>query len=67
MTAESPSSTPQNGRSATCLRCKRLTYAPIEVRYTERASGPGVALYACPDCAPRYVPSPSPDDEIGTI
>ncbi|MEV0438964.1 hypothetical protein AB0I84_09430 [Streptomyces spectabilis] len=45
---------------AVCCRCKRLTAAPVPVRYIERASGPGWTLYACPDCAPHLTPGPLP-------
>lgn len=43
-----------------CCRCGRETAAPVGVRYIERASGPGVTLYACPDCAPHLTPGPLP-------
>ncbi|MEU3396683.1 hypothetical protein [Streptomyces filamentosus] len=35
-------------RGALCCRCKRWTYAPVEVGYIERQSGPGVVLWGCP-------------------
>jgi len=35
---------------AVCCRCERWSSAAIPCRYIERASGPGVTLYACPDC-----------------
>ena len=38
--------------TAVCCRCERDTVAPVPVRYVERASGPGVTVYACPDRAP---------------
>ncbi len=37
---------------ALCCHCRKWTSAPVEVRYVERTSGPGVALYACPACVP---------------
>lgn len=40
--------------------CERETVAPVAVRYIERESGPGVTLYACPDCAPHLAPGPLP-------
>ncbi|WP_431044433.1 hypothetical protein ACQUSR_22660 [Streptomyces sp. P1-3] len=43
-----------------CCRCERMTVAPVAVRYVERASGSGVTLYACPDCAPHLTPGPLP-------
>lgn len=46
--------------AAVCCRCKRLTFAPVAVRYVERVSGPGRTLYACPDCAPHLAPGPLP-------
>jgi len=46
--------------AAVCCRCKRLTFAPVAVRYVERVSGPGWTLYACPDCAPHLAPGPLP-------
>ncbi|MBT2489993.1 hypothetical protein J7E96_16005 [Streptomyces sp. ISL-96] len=46
--------------AAVYCRCERLTLAPVAVRYIEPASGPGVTLYACPDCAPRLTPGPLP-------
>lgn len=49
-----------------CCGCGCLTGAPVEVRYVERASGPGAALYACPDCVHRYSPGPQWGDELPT-
>ncbi|MEJ8653858.1 hypothetical protein WKI65_38930 [Streptomyces sp. MS1.AVA.3] len=46
--------------TADCLLCKRTTEAPVAVGYVERVSGPGVMLYACPDCAPHFIPNPLP-------
>jgi hypothetical protein len=48
--------------AAICCRCNRDTAAPIAVRYIERPSGPGVPVYACPDCAPKINHRPHPDD-----
>lgn len=45
---------------AVCVLCERETFAPVAVRYIERASGPGETLYACPDCAPHLAPGPLP-------
>jgi hypothetical protein len=39
-----------------CVRCERITDAPVLVREVHGNSGPGWNVYACPDCAP-YVPS----------
>ncbi|QDY77379.1 hypothetical protein FQU76_13560 [Streptomyces qinzhouensis] len=35
---------------AVCVHCKAETCAPTAVGSIERASGPPVALYACPHC-----------------
>ncbi|WP_190233269.1 MULTISPECIES: hypothetical protein [Streptomyces] len=52
---------------AVCCRCERLTLAPVAVRYVERASGPSVTLYACPDCAPRLIPGPLPGEAAAPL
>lgn len=49
---------------ASCVRCKRWTYAPVPVRYIERASGPGVTLYACPSHAVALGAGPTHADEL---
>jgi len=46
--------------TAVCLLCTRETVAPVAVGYIERASGPGVTIYACPDHAPDFIPGPLP-------
>ncbi len=46
--------------ATSCCRCERMTVAPVAVRHIERASGPGVTVYACPDCAPLLTPGPLP-------
>ncbi|GHD83188.1 hypothetical protein GCM10010336_74050 [Streptomyces goshikiensis] len=51
---------------AHCVRCKRWTCAPVPVRYIERASGPGVTLYACPSHAVAFGAGPTPEDELHT-
>ncbi|AZK94624.1 MULTISPECIES: hypothetical protein [Streptomyces] len=50
-----------------CVRCGRATAAPVVVGVTERASGPPMVQYACPQDATRYGAGPSPDDEIGQL
>ncbi|MFF6787944.1 hypothetical protein ACFY9C_02605 [Streptomyces filamentosus] len=45
-------------RGALCCRCKRWTYAPVEVGYIERQSGPGVVLWGCPSHAVAMIPGP---------
>lgn len=57
LTAELPPT-----RAAHCCRCERWTGTPVEVRYIERASGPGVTLYACPDHAQDLIPGPLPGE-----
>lgn len=51
---------------AVCCQCRRWTTAPVEVRYVERPSGPGVALHACPVCAPHVTHGPTPDELLPT-
>lgn len=46
--------------STSCCRCERMTAAPVEVHHIERTSGPGVTVYACPDCAPLLTRGPLP-------
>ncbi|MGV9313820.1 hypothetical protein ACWDR0_16765 [Streptomyces sp. NPDC003691] len=50
--------------TAPCAHCGRTTAAPITVGVTERASGPPLVQYACPEDATRYGAGPSPDDEL---
>ncbi|AVH99604.1 hypothetical protein C5L38_13055 [Streptomyces sp. WAC00288] len=47
---------------AVCCRCGRRTDVPVEVGYHERQSGPGVAVYACPEHAVVVVPGPVPGE-----
>ncbi|MFE0701157.1 hypothetical protein [Streptomyces sp. NPDC058872] len=47
---------------AHCVRCKRWTWAPVEVGYIERQSGPGVVLYGCPSHAVALNPRPMPGE-----
>ncbi|MCX5203898.1 hypothetical protein OG897_20875 [Streptomyces sp. NBC_00237] len=49
---------------ALCIGCKCLTTAPVVVRCIESASGPGTTLYACPTCAPKLTPGPTPDHTV---
>lgn len=49
---------------ARCCRCRQWTYAPVSVRYIERASGPGFTLYACPTHATTLDAGPTPDDVV---
>lgn len=48
--------------TAVCVLCKRETVAAVAVRHIERASGPGVTVYACPDCAPHVETAPLPGE-----
>jgi hypothetical protein len=41
-----------------CVRCERITTAPVVVSEVHQNSGPGFAVYACPDCAPHFPPVP---------
>ncbi|MFF3557757.1 hypothetical protein ACWD4V_04215 [Streptomyces tsukubensis] len=43
--------------TANCLRCGRITYAPVPVRWVENA-----VRYACPQCAPLTPPGPTPGE-----
>lgn len=52
--------TPASG--ARCCRCRNWTTAPVPVRYIERASGPGMILYACPSHAVAFTPGPIPGE-----
>ncbi|MFD7069853.1 hypothetical protein ACFV97_21780 [Streptomyces sp. NPDC059913] len=52
------------GHVALCVDCKRVTHAPIPVRYVESNSGPGTTLYACPDHAVALGSGPTPEDEL---
>lgn len=47
---------------ALCCRCKRWTYAPVEVGYHERISGAPVVLYGCPSHAVAMIPGPMPGE-----
>ncbi|MFE4594144.1 hypothetical protein [Streptomyces laurentii] len=62
MTRSTPAEATPTPSGATCCRCKRWTYAPVEVGYIERPSGPGVTLYACPSHAVSMTPSPMPGE-----
>lgn len=42
--------------------CGHPTCAPVTIRQIHRTSGAGLTLYACPDCAPRYIPGPQWDE-----
>lgn len=41
-----------------CVRCDRITDAPVVVSEVHQASGPGFNVYACPGCAPHFPPVP---------
>ncbi|MGW6454879.1 hypothetical protein ACWF94_02975 [Streptomyces sp. NPDC055078] len=41
--------------TAHCLRCRRLTAAPVPI-------GRDPVEYACPECAPVLTPGPIPDE-----
>ncbi|WP_338684809.1 hypothetical protein QD712_30200 [Streptomyces acidiscabies] len=50
---------------AHCCRCERWTLAPVICREIERMSGPGVTLYACPDCILVVGVGPASYDPVG--
>lgn len=45
-----------------CVRCHRVTDAPVTVAEVHRSSGPGWNVYACPECAPHFPPVPDVAD-----
>ncbi|AZK98747.1 hypothetical protein B7R87_31625 [Streptomyces tsukubensis] len=47
---------------AFCRVCGRVTTAPVEVGYVERASGPGLVMYVCPEHATTLTPGPVPGE-----
>ncbi|MEU2179291.1 hypothetical protein [Streptomyces thermolilacinus] len=47
---------------ALCIKCHKLTNAPVAVRWIQSTSGPGTTLYACPDHAPGLTPGPMPGE-----
>ncbi|MFB6535086.1 MULTISPECIES: hypothetical protein [Streptomyces] len=49
---------------ALCIKCHKLTDAPVAVRWIESDSGPGATLYACPEHAVQLGAGPTPDDVI---
>ncbi|GAB3951773.1 hypothetical protein [Streptomyces sparsus] len=48
--------------AARCVTCRKLTNAPIPVRWIPSASGPGTTLHACPLHAPGLTPGPTPGE-----
>ncbi|MBT2489822.1 hypothetical protein J7E96_15125 [Streptomyces sp. ISL-96] len=47
---------------ALCIKCNKLTNAPVPVRWIQSNSGPGTTLYACPDHAAELAPGPMPGE-----
>jgi hypothetical protein len=47
---------------ALCIKCHKLTNAPVAVRWIQSASGPGTTLYACPDHVAELAPGPLPGE-----
>ncbi len=47
-----------------CVRCDRITEAPVLVSEVHAGSGPGFNVYACHDCAPRI---PRPPDALDLL
>jgi hypothetical protein len=41
-----------------CVRCDRITDAPVVVAEVRQNSGPGCHVYACRECAPGFPPVP---------
>ncbi|WP_411574066.1 hypothetical protein [Streptomyces fradiae] len=41
-----------------CVRCDRITDAPVVVAEVHQNSGPGFNVYACLECAPGFPPVP---------
>ncbi len=63
MTREALTAESTPGKSgARCSRCKQWTWAPVEVGYVERQSGPGVVLWGCPSHAVAMIPGPMPGE-----
>lgn len=53
------------GRPFNVFAPVRSAVAPVVVGVTERAGGPPMVRYACPQDATATARGPSPDDEIG--
>jgi len=64
MNRDALTSEPPSPFEAPCCRCERWTGAAVACRFIERASGPGVTLYACPDCVLTVGVGPTTDDVI---
>ncbi|MEV6395175.1 hypothetical protein AB0M39_10425 [Streptomyces sp. NPDC051907] len=47
-----------------CVRCDRITAAPVLVSEVHSASGPGFNVYACAECAPLL---PKPPDALDLL
>lgn len=62
MTRDGLTDAPPVGDVALCVKCRRLTTAPVPVRYIESTSGPGTALWACPEHAEGLTPGPMPGE-----
>ncbi|WP_405817283.1 hypothetical protein OG241_22420 [Streptomyces sp. NBC_01390] len=52
---------------ALCCHCGRWSVAAVACRHIERVSGPGVTLYACPECLPVVGVGPTGNDVIHGI
>ena len=53
-TSRTAPSTQQAPRAEACVGCGHITDQPKLVYVVDQSSGPGIAVYACPGCAPRY-------------
>lgn len=54
----------QSCNSHICCQCGRRSAGAIPVRDIERPSGPGLTIYACPDCVHVVPPGPLMIDEL---
>jgi hypothetical protein len=43
-----------------CVRCQRITDAPVLISEVHSNSGPGWNVHACPDCVRHIPPAPDP-------
>ncbi|MFZ4137465.1 hypothetical protein [Streptomyces koyangensis] len=58
MSESIPNSTPAWKPVRMCVRCHRITDAPVVVAEVHQNSGPGWNMYACPQCASHFPPVP---------
>lgn len=58
MTRDGLTLRPSYGHVAMCVKCHKVTKAPVPVRDIHSTSGPGTTLYACPEHAEELAPGP---------